>query len=53
MSNREKVKMFARELLKAWDINLGVMYWNVIDNKINSLSEEKLEKSIELIKEFF
>lgn len=51
--DREKIKEFAKELLEAWEINLGAMYFNVIFAKIDGLSDEKLNKSIELIKKYF
>lgn len=51
--DRQKIKKFARELLKAWDINLGEMYWKIIDGKIDRLSGEKIQKSVKLIKESF
>ncbi|MEK6760707.1 MAG: hypothetical protein AABX93_02175 [Nanoarchaeota archaeon] len=50
---RNKVKMFVRELLKVWEINLGEMYLLTIDGKIDKLSDGKVEESVKLIKGFF
>jgi hypothetical protein len=50
--DREKIKNFVRELLGAWDIHLGEIYFNVIFSKIDTLSDDKMNKSVELIKKY-
>lgn len=51
--NKEKLKLFIKELLEAWEIYLGPMYMNVIYGKIDTLSDDKLKKSCQIIKKYF
>ena len=51
--DKEKAKLMMRELLGAWEINLGSMYLAVIDGKIDMLSDDKLEKSCQIMKKYF
>jgi len=51
--NKEKAKVMIKELLETWEIHLGDMYLNIIYGKIDSLSDDKLQESCQIMKKYF
>ncbi|MBS3087006.1 hypothetical protein J4226_00240 [Candidatus Pacearchaeota archaeon] len=50
--NKEEAKAMIKEILEAWDIRLGEMYLSIIYSKIDNLTDDKIQKSCQLLRKY-